>query len=130
VADNSTVCGPSANECDPEELCDGTGVDCPADVTINDCIDDDGCCLNTVAGTPNGPCNNNNDNDCPIVCGNGALEAGEVCDDGNNVDEDGCSSDCSFLSAPVPASSRWSMTLLVTAMIAALVVVGRRRKTA
>ncbi|MCG8417463.1 MAG: hypothetical protein MJE77_05905 [Proteobacteria bacterium] len=30
------------------------------------------------------------------VCGNGVVEAAndEVCDDGNNVDEDGCSSDC------------------------------------
>jgi len=28
------------------------------------------------------------------VCGNGDLEIGEVCDDGGEVDEDGCSADC------------------------------------
>ncbi len=27
-------------------------------------------------------------------CGDGILDGGEVCDDGNNVDGDGCSSDC------------------------------------
>lgn len=32
---------------------------------------------------------------CPdAVCGNGALERGEYCDDGNLVDDDGCASDC------------------------------------
>jgi cysteine-rich repeat protein len=29
------------------------------------------------------------------VCGNGITEPGELCDDGNNVDGDGCSADCS-----------------------------------
>lgn len=28
------------------------------------------------------------------VCGNGILEEGEECDDGNNIDGDGCSADC------------------------------------
>jgi cysteine-rich repeat protein len=32
----------------------------------------------------------------PAVCGNGALEAGEECDDGNLVDGDGCSASCSL----------------------------------
>jgi len=32
---------------------------------------------------------------CPEpVCGNGAIEEGEVCDDGNNEDNDYCSADC------------------------------------
>jgi len=30
----------------------------------------------------------------PILCGNGVLEAGEMCDDGNNVNGDGCSAAC------------------------------------
>ncbi len=29
------------------------------------------------------------------VCGNGIVEAGETCDDGNRVDDDGCQTDCS-----------------------------------
>src|SRR5882724_522438 len=28
------------------------------------------------------------------VCGNGELESGELCDDGNTKDNDGCSADC------------------------------------
>ena len=30
----------------------------------------------------------------PIVCGNGIVESGEECDDGNKVNGDGCSSSC------------------------------------
>jgi fibro-slime domain-containing protein len=33
----------------------------------------------------------------PAVCGNGVLEAGELCDDGNTDDDDGCSADCSTI---------------------------------
>ena len=37
--------------------------------------------------------------DCyiPQVCGNGILETGETCDDGNTQSKDGCSADCSIL---------------------------------
>jgi cysteine-rich repeat protein len=31
--------------------------------------------------------------DCGL-CGNGTLNGGEECDDGNNVDDDGCAADC------------------------------------
>ncbi len=38
--------------------------------------------------------------DCrPSTCGNGKLEAGEQCDDGNNVTGDGCQSDCGAIEA-------------------------------
>ena len=33
-------------------------------------------------------------NFCTPVCGNNVVEDGEVCDDGNEVDGDGCSSTC------------------------------------
>ncbi len=32
--------------------------------------------------------------ECAAVCGNGILEQGEACDDGNDVDEDTCSNGC------------------------------------
>jgi cysteine-rich repeat protein len=32
----------------------------------------------------------------PAICGNGSLQAPEVCDDGNAVDDDGCSNDCTL----------------------------------
>jgi cysteine-rich repeat protein len=35
------------------------------------------------------------------LCGNGALNAGETCDDGNNSDNDGCPADC-FIAACTP----------------------------
>jgi cysteine-rich repeat protein len=32
---------------------------------------------------------------CPVaVCGDGIVDSGELCDDGNGVDSDGCRSDC------------------------------------
>src|SRR5512140_3979679 len=31
---------------------------------------------------------------CQPVCGNGRLDPGEQCDDGNNLNADGCESDC------------------------------------
>lgn len=34
------------------------------------------------------------DNPCGGFCGDGTLDPGEECDDGNNVDGDGCSADC------------------------------------
>jgi cysteine-rich repeat protein len=32
----------------------------------------------------------------PAACGDGVLNAGESCDDGNNLDADGCEADCSL----------------------------------
>jgi cysteine-rich repeat protein/probable HAF family extracellular repeat protein len=32
----------------------------------------------------------------PALCGNGALDAGEECDDGNTADGDGCDSNCTY----------------------------------
>ena len=46
--------------------------ECVNDGTITMCANGDGCC-------PSG-CNRNNDNNCPAVCGNGAIEMGETCD--------------------------------------------------
>jgi hypothetical protein len=46
----------------------------------------DGCC---PAGA-----NANNDNDCSPVCRNGVVEAGEQCDDNNNIDTDACRNNC------------------------------------
>lgn len=31
---------------------------------------------------------------CTLLCGNGRMDSGEVCDDGNRVSGDGCSSSC------------------------------------
>jgi cysteine-rich repeat protein len=55
----TTVCRAAASVCDAEEFCDGVSFDCPADASITECIDDDGCC-------PDG-CSAADDNDCLAV---------------------------------------------------------------
>ena len=39
------------------------------------------------------------------VCGNGLKESGEECDDGNNINNDGCSSDCQLEIIPLCGDS-------------------------
>jgi cysteine-rich repeat protein len=39
------------------------------------------------------------------VCGNGKLEAGEECDDGNTVSGDGCSCTCTIEPPPPVCAS-------------------------
>jgi cysteine-rich repeat protein len=46
-----------------------------------------GTCLGSISLTDNTVCN-------PAACGNGILEAGEQCDDGNTTSGDGCDSTC------------------------------------
>ncbi|MCX6796021.1 MAG: lamin tail domain-containing protein [Candidatus Falkowbacteria bacterium] len=52
-----------------------------------------------AGGTPKAPNSNasgeTNQNN-PAVCGNGILEVGEECDDGNNVNGDGCDATCAI----------------------------------
>src|SRR5262249_22199241 len=47
-----------------------------------------------------------------FVCGNGLLEPGEQCDDGNTVDGDGCSAACVFESCVLTGT--WTSNSLVT----------------
>jgi cysteine-rich repeat protein len=46
----------------------------------------------------------NNNNGVSYRCGNGTIEPGEGCDDGNNVDEDGCSAECGLEPCDLPSS--------------------------
>ena len=50
---------------------------------------------------------------CPAECGNGVVEGGEPCDDGNFEDGDGCSADCFLEFAETPAPS----TVIVTELM-------------
>ncbi|MBU3904562.1 MAG: DUF4215 domain-containing protein [Nanoarchaeota archaeon] len=43
--------------------------------------------------------NNNEKTKSVTICGNNIKEIGERCDDGNNVDGDGCSSTCTVETA-------------------------------
>jgi cysteine-rich repeat protein len=84
--------------CTVSDSCDGAG---SCDSIPNDCDDgeictDDFCnegvdvCVNIFDG--------DNDPDCG-TCGNGEIDAGEDCDDGNLVDGDCCSAGCLFEAA-------------------------------
>ncbi|MFC1691547.1 hypothetical protein ACFL0W_05195, partial [Nanoarchaeota archaeon] len=90
VCDNGEGC--SCNDCDTEQDSCASGLLCS--VIAGACCDlmgDDYCdpylgCFNV-------------DPDCGI-CGDGDVNYGEECDDGNTDDGDGCSSSCQFQSAP------------------------------
>jgi cysteine-rich repeat protein len=51
-------------------------------------VDGDGCC------NPEIHANANIDSDCRPMCGNGVVERGEECDDGNKSASDTCGNDC------------------------------------
>jgi hypothetical protein len=73
-ADCPTAC--PAMGCNRRRLVGSAGqctAECVADGTITMCANGDGCC-------PASGCNRNNDNNCPAMCGNGAIEMGETCD--------------------------------------------------
>lgn len=55
-------------------------------------VSDSGATATSLPGTTGEP----GTTDKPPVCGDGVLDPGELCDDGNAVDGDGCESDCSL----------------------------------
>lgn len=59
-----------------------------------------------TTGLDTGPDSGSGDDGTVAGCGNGRLEADEVCDDGNQVDADGCNADC------LPSGTvQWSATV-------------------
>jgi cysteine-rich repeat protein len=76
-----------ANACTTDTLLSGGTCSAACSHTaITVPVTGDGCC-------PPGA-NSLTDGDCAPVCGNGIVEAGEMCDDGNTTSGDGCSSTC------------------------------------
>jgi cysteine-rich repeat protein len=77
------------------EFCSYPGCDCA--VGMGDCDVDMDCVAGTYRGLDNGPAFGlpaGWDVCVAPVCGNGAKEPGEGCDDGNRASNDGCSSSC------------------------------------
>jgi len=128
---SDTVCRPSAGACDIYESCTGSDPECPADVLRGDteicechastlCTGSDAACPDDsdilddgtacVGENPNscmnacfeGACSSSEPVTAQACCGNGIIDIGESCDDGNQVSGDGdtCPSlpgdDCSF----------------------------------
>ena len=76
--DDDFCAGGCNEDCTFEATGCGDGILCAPDEECDD-------------GGPSDTCTE----ECTIVpCGNGTLDAGEVCDDGNVVDGDGCRADC------------------------------------
>jgi cysteine-rich repeat protein len=107
------VCGNGVVE-PPTETCD-TAITSGPSACPTSCNDNNACTTNVLnnAGTCRATCtfppittptngdgccpagaNANNDNDCLPVCGNGVVETGEQCDDGNTNNTDACSNTC------------------------------------
>jgi cysteine-rich repeat protein len=62
------------------------------------------------------------------LCGNGTVDPGEECDDGDNIDGDGCAFDCT-VEQDVPATTGIGVILLVLALGGATAYFIRRRTT-
>ncbi|HVV83099.1 MAG TPA: DUF4215 domain-containing protein, partial [Kofleriaceae bacterium] len=116
ATDNDCLPGCGNGQVDQGETCD-TGIaagpgKCPAVCTdgmvcTSDHIINAGTCTAACSFSPiNAPMNGDgccpaganslNDSDCLPRCGNGLLEAGEQCDDGNLVNGDACTNACTL----------------------------------
>lgn len=91
--ENCLVCEEDCGDCCGDEFCDGAdGESC--ETCPSDCF---GCCGNLE-------CQGDLGEDCitcladcgfcPATCGNGSIESGEACDDGNEEAGDGCGASC------------------------------------
>lgn len=103
----NVVCGDACQTCDPGVGCTGavcTPVFSPT-ATVTPTVTQTATATPTPTSSATGtvvptatfsvtPTVSSTPTATPIVCGNGLVEPGEQCDDGNALDGDGCDSDC------------------------------------
>jgi cysteine-rich repeat protein/parallel beta-helix repeat protein len=92
---STAVCRAPVNDCDAAEKCTGTSQQCPADSLKpngTQCVGSDlNTCMNAcITGT----CTPATPVTAGACCGNGILDPGEGCDDGNQANGDQCASTC------------------------------------
>lgn len=92
---STEVCRPAANDCDVAEKCTGSSKQCPANSLKpngTQCVGSDlNTCMNAcITGT----CTPATPVTAGACCGNGILDPGEGCDDGNQANGDQCASTC------------------------------------
>ena len=79
-------------DCDDGNACSGTET-CSGHLCLDGTPLPDGDPCTTAAGET-GACRGGT---CtPVACGNGVVDAGEDCDDGNTIPGDGCETDCTW----------------------------------
>lgn len=78
LAECTDTCSSFGYQCGNQTIC-GTETDCSAEVG--------GCDAGFVCGSIG---------QCESLCGNGVIDSGEVCDDGNTANGDGCSNTCTI----------------------------------
>jgi cysteine-rich repeat protein len=104
----------------------GTGACCHEDATCTQEADAESC-----AGTFLGvgiPCDPLTCDATGGFCGDGILDPGEECDDGNNMNGDGCDEHCRLEPPMVPATSTWGALAIVMLLLAAGTLSILRRK--
>jgi cysteine-rich repeat protein len=90
---------------------------------------EDACAGLWTAVTAGGTCDP--DTCPPGTCGNGVPDPGEECDDGNNVNGDGCSAICQNEVTYIPAVSEWGLLVMaLLGLTVGTVLFGRRRAAA
>lgn len=77
--------------CTGKETCDTTSHKCNAGANAAN-----GTACSTESTCTSGDCVCRTGTCVPVGCGNGVVDAGEQCDDGNTVDGDGCDTNCTF----------------------------------
>jgi cysteine-rich repeat protein len=100
------------------------------------CHEDDSCTLEIDAANCDGEffgagttCGETTCGEAVGYCGDGVLDAGEECDDGNTVPNDGCDANCRVESGrPVPATSPWGLLALTSLFLAAGTIAVLRRR--
>lgn len=99
VAELGCVFAPIPGECDDGDLCtlDDECVEGQCVGVPEPCPIPQGVCMAAMCVPATGECVVETLADC---CGNGLVEEGEECDDGNAVEEDLCSADCLSLCTP------------------------------
>jgi cysteine-rich repeat protein len=89
--------------------------------------DDNNACTVDACNPATGLCTNTGT--CQPVCGNGIIEPGEQCDDGNNNDLDGCRNNCTLRAEVIPTLSEWAQLGLALILTAGAGWHLRRRRT-